>query len=180
MTAEDIQERNKLTNHLEDRSIAKDINFRLCGELVGLGHNISKVTFMPTEDMCVDSRLIHSGFVFGAASHCALTALNKKNSLIIGADIKFLAPIELGHEVIFQAEALQDDTKKCEVIAAALDGQLLNADQVKELAKTPSKEELYAKMLGCINSPATGIAGAVNAVMSSLVRALDAVAKQKA
>ena len=115
MTAEDIQERNKLTNHLEDRSIAKDINFRLCGELVGLGHNISKVTFMPTEDMCVDSRLIHSGFVFGAASHGALTALNKKNSLIIGADIKFLAPIELGHEVIFQAEALQDDTKKCEV-----------------------------------------------------------------
>ncbi len=72
------------------------------------------------------------------------------------------------------------DTKKCEIIAAALDGQLLNADQVKELAKTPSKEELYAKMLGCINSPATGIAGAVNAVMSSLVRALDAVAKQKA
>ena len=26
-----------------------------------------------------------------------------------------MAPIELGHEVIFQAEALQDDTKKCEV-----------------------------------------------------------------
>lgn len=104
-----------LTNHLEDRSIAKDINFRLSGELVGLAHNISKVRFSPTEDMCVDSRLIHNGFIFSAASHCALTALNKKNSLIIGADIKFLAPIELGHEVIFKGEALQDDTKKCEV-----------------------------------------------------------------
>ncbi|MDD3237230.1 MAG: 50S ribosomal protein L10 [Candidatus Gastranaerophilales bacterium] len=71
-------------------------------------------------------------------------------------------------------------TKKGEIVAAALDGQLLDADQVKALASIPSREELYAKMLGCVNSPATGIAGAVNAVMSSLVRAIDAVAKQKA
>ncbi len=69
--------------------------------------------------------------------------------------------------------------KKGEIIAAALDGQLLDAKDAKALAELPSKEELYAKMLGCINSPATGIAGAVNAVMSSLVRAVDAVAKQK-
>lgn len=113
--AEEKETHTTLSNHLEDRSIAQDINFRLSGELIGLGHNISQIRFTPTEDMCVDSRLIHSGFIFSAASHCALTALNKKNSLVIGADIKFLAPIELGHEVIFKAEALQDDTKKCEV-----------------------------------------------------------------
>ncbi len=71
------------------------------------------------------------------------------------------------------------EKKKGEIIAAALDGQLLNAEEANALATLPSKEELYAKMLGCINSPATGIAGAVNAVMSSLVRAVDAVAKQK-
>lgn len=109
------QDDDTLTNHLEDRSVARDISFRLSGELVGIGHNISKVKFVPIEEMCVDSRLIHSGFVFGAAAHCALTALNKKNSLIIGSDAKFLAPIELGHEIIFKGKALQDDTKKCEV-----------------------------------------------------------------
>ena len=66
------------------------------------------------------------------------------------------------------------------IVAAGLDGQLLDAEQTKALADIPSREELYAKMLGCVNSPATGNAGAVNAVMSSLVRAIDAVAKQKA
>ncbi len=71
------------------------------------------------------------------------------------------------------------EKKKGEIIAAALEGQLLSAADAKALANIPSREELYAKMLGCINSPATGIAGAVNAVMSSLVRAVDAVAKQK-
>ena len=71
------------------------------------------------------------------------------------------------------------EAKKGQVIAAALDGKLLDAKETEVLADLPSKEELYAKMLGCINSPATGIAGAVNAVMSGLVRALDQVAKQK-
>ena len=71
------------------------------------------------------------------------------------------------------------ETKKGEIIAAALDGKLLSAAEAKALANLPSKEELYAKMLGCVNSPATGIVGSINAVMSSLVRAIDAVAKQK-
>ena len=71
------------------------------------------------------------------------------------------------------------EAKKGQIIAAAMDGKLLNAKETEVLADLPSKEELYAKMLGCINSPATGIAGAVNAVMSGLVRAMDQVAKQK-
>ena len=71
------------------------------------------------------------------------------------------------------------DTKKGEIIAAAMDGQLMSAEQAKALANLPSREELYAKMLGCINSPASGIANSVNAVMSSLVRAVAAVRDQK-
>lgn len=70
--------------------------------------------------------------------------------------------------------------KKGEIIAASMDGQLLDKADAKALASLPSKEELYAKMLGSINSPASGIVCSVNAVMSGLVRAIDAVAKQKA
>ncbi len=71
------------------------------------------------------------------------------------------------------------ETKKCEILAAAMDGQLMSAAEAKALADLPSREELYAKMLGCINSPASGIANSVNAVMSSLVRAVAAVRDQK-
>ena len=71
------------------------------------------------------------------------------------------------------------DTKKGEIIAAAMDGQLMSDEEAKALANLPSREELYAKMLGCINSPASGIANSVNAVMSSLVRAIAAVRDQK-
>ena len=71
------------------------------------------------------------------------------------------------------------EAKKGEIIGAALDGKFLDANEAKKLANLPSKEELYAKMLGSINSPATGIVGAINAVMSGLVRAMDQVAKKK-
>lgn len=72
------------------------------------------------------------------------------------------------------------ETKKGEILGAVLDGKLMSASEAKALATLPSKEEIYAKMLGCINSPASGIANSVNAVMSSLVRAIAAVRDQKA
>lgn len=66
------------------------------------------------------------------------------------------------------------EVKKGEIIAAALDGKFLCAEDAKALANLPSKEEIYAKMLGCINSPASGLANSVNAVLTQLVRTLDA------
>lgn len=60
-----------------------------------------------------------------------------------------------------------------------VDGSVMDEKEVNELAKLPSKEELYAKILGSVNSPASGIVMSMNAVMSGLVRAMDQVAKQK-
>jgi large subunit ribosomal protein L10 len=71
------------------------------------------------------------------------------------------------------------DTKKGEILAAAMDGKLMTAAEAKALANLPSKAEIYAKMLGCINSPASGIVGGINGVMSALVRAVAAVRDTK-
>lgn len=72
------------------------------------------------------------------------------------------------------------ENKKGEIIGAVMDGKLLTADEAKKLATMPSKEELYAKMLGSVNSPASGIVYSVNGVMSALVRAIAAVRDTKA
>jgi len=71
------------------------------------------------------------------------------------------------------------EEKLGEIMGAVLDGKLLSSAEAKNLAELPTKEELYAKMLGSINSPASGIVYSVNGVMSALVRAVDAVAKTK-
>lgn len=71
------------------------------------------------------------------------------------------------------------ETEKGKIVGAVLDGKLLSAEEANALATLPSKQEIYAKMLGCINSPASGIANSVNAVMSQLTRAMAAVRDQK-
>ncbi len=69
--------------------------------------------------------------------------------------------------------------KKGAILGGALDGKLLSAQEAEALSKMPSKEELYAKILGSINSPASGIVGSINAVMAQLTRAMAAVRDQK-
>lgn len=72
------------------------------------------------------------------------------------------------------------ESKKGAIVGAVLDGKLMTEAETRALADLPSKEELYAKMLGSINSPASGIVGSINAVMSQLTRAMAAVRDQKA
>ena len=54
----------------------------------------------------------------------------------------------------------------------------LTAEEAIALATIPSKEEIYAKMLGSINSPASGLVYSVNGVMAALTRAVAAVRDQ--
>lgn len=97
----------------------------------------------------------------------------------------FKGPIALAlgfKDQVSPAKALSNfikEVKKGEIIAAALDGKLLSADEAKALANLPSKEEIYAKMLGCVNSPASGIANATNSVLTQLVRTIAAVRDTK-
>ena len=71
------------------------------------------------------------------------------------------------------------ENKKGEITGAVLEGKVLSADEAKKLASMPSKEELYAKILGSINSPASGLVYGVNGVMAALTRAVAAVRDQK-
>lgn len=97
----------------------------------------------------------------------------------------FKGPIALAFgfkDQVSPAKALSSfikEVKKGEIIAAALDGKLLSAEEAKALANLPSREEIYAKMLGCVNSPASGIANSVNGVITKLVRTVAAVRDTK-
>ena len=102
---------------------------------------------------------------------------------VLSESLKGPSAIAFGFEdPVSPAKALSQfikEAKKGEIVAAVLEGKLLSAQEAKALANLPTKEELYAKMLGCVNSPATGIVGSINAVMAQLTRAMAAVIDQK-
>lgn len=60
-----------------------------------------------------------------------------------------------------------------------VDGSILSTEQVKNLAKLPSKEELYSMLLRCLMGPATGLAFVLSALPRQLVTVIDAIRKQK-
>jgi len=82
-------------------------------------------------------------------------------------------------KTIAQFAKEKTNADKIAIKGGCLDGALLSAQQIDDLSKLPSKEELYAKMLGCVNSPASGIANSVNAVLRALVYTVDQVRQQK-
>ena len=67
------------------------------------------------------------------------------------------------------------DHEALKVKAGIIDGKVVDADSVKALAKLPTKEVLLAQVLGGLNAPIQGFASVLNATLSSLVYALNAV-----
>ena len=54
--------------------------------------------------------------------------------------------------------------KNLVVKGGVVEGKVCNAEQMKEVAKLPSREGLYAMILSCIQAPIRGVACAIKAV----------------
>src|SRR5574338_1508664 len=66
-----------------------------------------------------------------------------------------------------------DNIQKLSLKACYIDEQYYDGSSLNELASLPSKKEIIAAILGSLNSPASGIVGAINAVMRDRVSVID-------
>ncbi|WP_274427415.1 50S ribosomal protein L10 [Chelativorans sp. YIM 93263] len=64
------------------------------------------------------------------------------------------------------------------ILGGAMDTTVLDADGVKALASLPSLDELRAKIVGMVSTPATRVAQVVNAPAGQLARVFDAYARK--
>jgi large subunit ribosomal protein L10 len=62
--------------------------------------------------------------------------------------------------------------------AGIVQGRVIDVKAIQELATLPSKEEIYAKLMFLINSPAQRLAGTINAVGRSLAVVVDQAVKE--
>lgn len=72
------------------------------------------------------------------------------------------------------------DFKKFEFKGCYIGSDYYGSEQLTNLASMPTKEEIMASIVGSIAAPASGIVGAINAVMRDLVCVIDEISKQKA
>lgn len=91
--------------------------------------------------------------------------------------------IAFGKDPVAPAKVLSEfirETKKMEIKAGILEGNVIDAKGVKELADLPSREVLLAKVLGGMQAPLYGFASVLQGTLRSFVYALEAVRKQRA
>jgi large subunit ribosomal protein L10 len=72
------------------------------------------------------------------------------------------------------------DKEKLSLRACYVEGEYFDGSQLKLLATLPTKKELIASIMGSLNSPVSGIVGAINAVMRDLVSVVDQISKKQA
>ena len=70
--------------------------------------------------------------------------------------------------------------EKIKLVAGILENKFLNTAEVTALAKLPSKEELYARIVGSLNAPISGFVNVMAGNIRGLVNVLKAIEEKKA
>ena len=66
------------------------------------------------------------------------------------------------------------ENKNLKLLGGIINGKVASAEEIIQLAKLPSHEELIAKFIGSINAPVSGFVGILNNVLGGFVRVLQA------
>jgi len=141
------------------------------------GLNVGEVTKLRAE-------LRKADIVYKVAKNTLLKrAANNKGIDALDAFLEGPTAVAFSKDPVAMAKiltAFAKEHKNLEMKAGLLEGQLLSASKVSELAKIPPREVLLAKMLGSMQSPLYGFAGCCNSLLRNFVYGLDQVREQKA
>lgn len=70
----------------------------------------------------------------------------------------------------------EENEESFQLIAGFVDGQKTSREDVQRLATLPSKEQLRSELLGLFCAPASGVLGAMEAIMTDVVSCIDSKA----
>lgn len=93
-----------------------------------------------------------------------------------------LAMVSSDKDPVAPAKLITDFIKEnriMEIKGGLVEGKVIDADAVKELANLPSKEVLLARLLGSMQAPITGLVTVLQGNIRNLVYALEEIRKQK-
>lgn len=118
-----------------------------------------------------------------------LFSLALKDKAIAGLDIKkFEGQIAaiFGYadevspaKIVGQFKKEKDKEGKIEFIGGILENKFIGLSEVANLATLPSKRELYAKIVGSINAPVSGLVNALAGNIRNFVNVLKAAGEKK-
>lgn len=73
----------------------------------------------------------------------------------------------------------KNNKDKIDFVGGILDGKFITKEEVNNLANLPSKQELYAKLVGSMNAPVSGFVNVLAGNLRGLATVLKAIAEKK-
>ncbi len=66
-----------------------------------------------------------------------------------------------------------------QIFGGVIEGRVLTADDIVAMSKLPSKDYLYAQVVGAVSAPLSGLVGALSGVLRKLVYVLKAIEEKQ-
>ncbi|HIT19343.1 MAG TPA: 50S ribosomal protein L10 [Candidatus Fimivivens faecavium] len=167
----------------EKQAIVAELAEKLSGSVAGVLVDYKGITV--AEDTKLRKELREAGVEYSVLKNTLLLrACEKANLAELGSVLSGTTALAVSREnPVAAAKILSkfaDASKgKFTVKAGYVDGKVIDAAGVKELATLPSREELVAKALGGLNAPISGFVCVLNANIRGLAVALNAIAEKK-
>ena len=76
-------------------------------------------------------------------------------------------------------KVIKSEDLNIKIIAAVLNGEIIESNKVEQLSKLPSRNELIASVVGQIGAPLTGFVYSLSSPINSLVNVLNNIADSK-
>lgn len=119
----------------------------------------------------IPNRLFKRAAAEAGIESLAEAGVNQDNAMVTGgSDVAAVAKILKG---------FAKEHENAQMRLGVLDGSVLSAEQVGQLAELPPKEVLLAQLLGTLQAPASQLVRVLNAKLASIVYVLSAYQKKK-
>ena len=103
-----------------ERATHLGIDESWCGRAEELTPGRAVVTWRAPAAAAVDEEgLVHGGFTFGVADHAAMLAVNDPAVVLIGSQVRFVAPVAVGDLVVAEARVLGEEGRRRRVHCVA-------------------------------------------------------------
>ena len=166
----------------QKKQIVADLAAKLNGSVAGVLVSYKGITV--ADDTKLRKELREAGVEYSVIKNTILhlavadAGLSEIDNVLAGTTALGIS----SSDPLIAAKILSDYAEKSktfEVKAGFIDGKVITSEEVTALAKLPAKEVLVAKALGGLMAPISGFANVLNANLTGLVVALNAIAEKQ-
>ena len=166
----------------QKKAVVAELSERLKGSVAGVLVNYKGITV--ADDTKLRKDLREAGVKYTVVKNTLLKRA-AEDAVIEGLDPVLEGTTALAtseEDYVAAAKILceyAEKNKNFEIKSGYVDGGVLGVDEIKDLAKLPSKEVLVAKALGGLNAPISGFVTVLNGNIRGLACVLNAIAEKK-